>query len=198
MRQAPPGEVSVPQKLWSNFWRCLSFSFLDKPETTTAFYLIIIAVIQCGSGESSLIPTQEPTFPLVLVEIQAPYLWQGNFSASVSPTFTLHCNFIPHFLAKSSSNGEWLVPLTMKAFATWVTAYKKHSWDHQLFYFYLFFSPRFCWLRSSWDPCNFPGGPQGSSGQTILFQPALGNAGGTALLALHLGCRAARSLSTGS
>lgn len=30
------------------------------------------------------------------------------------------------------------MPITRKAFATWVTAHKKHSWDHQLFYLFLF------------------------------------------------------------
>lgn len=42
-------------------------------------------------------------------------------------TFTLCCNFTSDFLAKTYSEGEQLVPITRKAFATWVTAHKKHS-----------------------------------------------------------------------
>lgn len=61
-----------------------------------------------------------------------------HLNAFVTLTFTLCSNFTSDFLTKNSHKGEQLVPITRKAFATWVTAHKKHSWDHQLFYLFFF------------------------------------------------------------
>lgn len=101
--------------------------------------LIVTAVIKYGSGVSRswLLHRHQHShwsqwkFRLLLCEARNP-------SASVCLTFCLHCNFIADFFAKSTNKGEQLVPITRKAFVTWVTALKKHCWDHQLFYLFLF------------------------------------------------------------
>lgn len=90
-------------------------------------------LIKCGSGESRwFFLLRHQHFHWLLIWGKAPQMF------FVTLTFTLCYNFTSDFWTTISHRGEQLVPITRKAFTTWVTAHKKHSWDHQPFYLFFF------------------------------------------------------------
>lgn len=123
-------EAVCPTEALIWFWRCLSSYLVEKPWNSNLLIAYIWLNVDWGSpGGFSHAGTSSPVGSLS---------GERHLNAFVTLTFTLCYNFTSDFLTMISHRGEQLVPITRKAFATWVTAHKKHSWDHQLFYLFFF------------------------------------------------------------
>lgn len=120
-------EAVCPTEALIWFFRCLSSYFVEN--SNLLIICIWLNVDQVSPGSFSYTGTSIPIGSL---------FWARHLNAFVTLTFTLCYNFTSDFLTKISHRGAQLVPITRKAFATWVTAHKKHSWDHQLFYLFFF------------------------------------------------------------
>lgn len=136
-------EALCPTEALIWFWRCLSSFFVEKPwKSNLLITCILLKMGQASPGHFSHTGT---SIPIGSAGCSGSLFEARHLNAFVTLTFTLSYNFTSDFLTKISHKGEQLVPITRKAFATWVTAHKKHSWDHQLFY--LFFLP----ISADWE-----------------------------------------------